>query len=79
MQQQTYQTKLLFSDLGEFFGQVDVDYAYTDYQHTELEFEPNTGAVMIGSLIESVSHNLRAELTHNEYYGLARCLGFTDQ
>ena len=69
MQQQTYQTKLLFSDLGGFLGQVDVDYAYTDYQHTELEFEPDTGAVMIGSLIESVSHNLRAELTHNEYLG----------
>ena len=73
MQQESYQTKLLFTDLGDFLGQLDVDYAYTDYQHTELEleFEPDTGAgtVMIGSLIESLSHNLRAELTHNEYLG----------
>ena len=69
MQQQTYQAKLLFTDLGDFLGQLDVDYAYTDYQHTELEFEPDTGEVMIGSLIESLSHNLRAELTHNEYLG----------
>ena len=73
MQQESYQTKLLVTDLGDFLGQLDVDYAYTDYQHTELEleFEPDTGAgtVMIGSLIESLSHNLRAELTHNEYLG----------
>jgi iron complex outermembrane receptor protein len=69
MQQETYQTKLLFTDLGNFLGQLDVDYAYTDYQHTELEFEPDSGEVMIGSIIESVSHNLRAELTHNQYMG----------
>ena len=69
MQQETYQTKLLFTDLGNFLGQLDVDYAYTDYQHTELEFEPDSGEVMIGSVIESVSHNLRAELTHNPYMG----------
>ena len=69
MQQQNYQAKLRFTDLGDFLGQLDVDLGYTDYQHTELEFEPDSGEVMIGSLIESVSHNLRAELTHNEYMG----------
>lgn len=69
MQQQNYQAKLRFTNLGDLLGQLDVDLGYTDYQHTELEFEPDSGEVMIGSLIESVSHNLRAELTHNEYMG----------
>ena len=69
MQQQNYQVKMLFTDLGNFLSQLDVDFGYTDYQHTELEFEGESGEAMIGSLIESQSHNLRAELTHSEYLG----------
>ena len=67
MQQQSYQGKLLLTNLGDFLGQLDVDFGYTDYQHRELEIA--AGQVAVGSLIESVNHDLRAELTHTEYFG----------
>ena len=67
MQQQSYQGKLLLTNLGDFLGQLDVDFGYTDYQHRELEIEGDQ--VAVGSLIESVNHDLRAELTHREYSG----------
>ena len=67
MQQQSYQGKLLLTNLGDFLGQLDVDFGYTDYQHRELEIA--AGQVAVGSLIESVNHDLRAELTHSEYAG----------
>ena len=67
MQQQSYQGKLLLTNLGNFLGQLDVDFGYTDYQHRELEIVGDQ--VAVGSLIESVNHDLRAELTHNEYMG----------
>ena len=67
MQQQSYQGKLLLTNLGDFLGQLDVDFGYTDYQHRELEIA--AGQVAVGSLIESVNHDLRAELTHTEHFG----------
>jgi len=74
MQQNSHQAKLLFTNLGSIFEQLDIDLGYTDYQHSELELQ--TGSVDIGSLIESVSHDLRAELTHGDYAGWRGALGF---
>ena len=74
MQQNSHQAKLLFTNLGSIFEQLDIDLGYTDYQHSELELQ--TGSVDIGSLIESVSHDLRAELTHGDYAGWRGAWGF---
>ncbi len=67
MQQSSYQGKLLLTGLGNFFGQLDIDLGYTDYQHRELEFED--AEVHIGSVIDSTSRELKAELTHDDYRG----------
>ena len=64
MQQRSYQSKLLISDLGNFFDRLDIDLSHTEYEHAELE--QSEAAISVGSLIVANSQDFRAELTHLE-------------
>ena len=63
MEQTQYQGKLLFSDLGNTFKQLDIDLSYSDYSHQELE--NHDGVAEVGTTFDAETTELGAELTHN--------------
>ena len=74
MEQTTWQGKLLFKGLGDFFNNLDIDASYTDYEHQELEIDD--GATEEGTSFEADSLELRSELTHKQTAGWLGAFGY---
>ena len=74
MQQTGYQGKLQLVKLAGFYHQLNIDGSYTQYRHRELEIE--RGITQVGSVIESDSIELHAELISGKATEPLSALGY---